>query len=186
MLCAEVRPSREQGLKTLPFGTREGYLRRAVPGALRQFRPCPLYLSSTHLLVPVACARRATPPGLTDRRQNVFVSLAYPGRIPVDYFQCLSSSDAFSLPFGGFIGTLNFCLIPVYVLFFLFFFFQMLRCTGLCNYTLPRGLSLSCRWKELKAEAEQMEEGWSRLFALFPAWLWSNQEGDGPGCPPSA
>lgn len=124
MLCAEVRPSREQGLKTLLFGTREGYLRRAVPGALRQFRPCPLYLSSTHLLVPVACARRATPPGLTDRRQNVFVTLAYAGRIPVDYFQCLSSSDAFSLPFGGFIGTLNFCLIPVYVLFFLFFFFS--------------------------------------------------------------
>lgn len=122
MLCAEVRPSREQGLKTLPFGTREGYLRWAVPGALRQFRPCPLYLSSTHLLVPVACARRATPRGLTDRRQNVFVTLAYPGRIPVDYFQCLSSSDAFSLPFGGFIGTLNFCLIPVYVLFFPFFF----------------------------------------------------------------
>lgn len=118
MLHAEVRQSREQGLETLPSATREGYLRRAAPSALRQFWPCPLYLSSTHILVPVACARRATTPGLTDRRQNVFVTFAYPGRIPGDDFQCLSSSDAFSLPFEGFIGTLNPCLIRMYSFFF--------------------------------------------------------------------
>lgn len=135
MLHAEVRPSREQGLETLPSGTREGYLRRAAPSALRQFWSCPLYLSSTHILVPVACARRATTPGLTDRRQNVFVTFAYPGRIPGDDFQCLSSSDAFSLPFEGFIGTLNPCLIRVYR-----FFFSSGTCTGFCNRTLPPGV----------------------------------------------
>lgn len=146
MLHAEVRPSREQGLETLPSGTREGYLRRAAPGALCRFWPCPLYLSSTHILVPVACARRATTPGLTDRRQNVFVTFAYLGRIPGDDFQCLSSSGAFSFPFEDFIGTLNPCLIRVYR-----FFFQAGRVQVSANALSPRGFSFSCRWRELKA-----------------------------------
>lgn len=138
MLHAEVRPSREQGLKTLPFGTREGSLRWAVPGALRHFRPCSLYLSSTYLLVPVACARRATTPGFTDRSQNVFVTFTYPGGIPVGSFQCLPSSDAFSLSFEGFLGTLNSCLIRVYSFFF--FFFLVVQCLHTTQHTLPRGV----------------------------------------------
>lgn len=55
----------------MPFGAREGYLWRASPDALRQFRPCPLYLSSAHVLVPVASARRAATTSPAYRRQNV-------------------------------------------------------------------------------------------------------------------
>lgn len=60
MSCAEVRAYGERGLQTLPFGIREGHLCWAVPCPLCQLRPCPLYLSSTQLSVPVASACRQT------------------------------------------------------------------------------------------------------------------------------
>lgn len=146
---AEVRASGKRRLQTLPLGTREGHLCRAVPCPFCQLRPCPLYLSSTQLSVPVASACRASTVTHTYRHQTDSLSFTYPGRILKDYFYAPHYRIPFFLPCKVFIGTLNplfhTCVYTVYIysIFLVVEYCIWVCILWHCNHIFPLG-SLSC------------------------------------------
>lgn len=113
VFCAEVRTSGEQGSKTLPFSTREAHLSRTFPCPLCQLWACPLYLSSTHLSVPIVSLHVGQRPLSTQTDLRLIVSLLHTqgGSLRIIFMGLIIGF--FSLPFKVFLGI--HCLIHVYI-----------------------------------------------------------------------